>query len=70
MVPTELLQLTNRLLLCVHLLGLFRSVDLSRLLRSVSVVDGYPFVLVQRKGSPVPKWEEIIQLPSSPSICP
>jgi hypothetical protein len=60
----------DRLIICWRLLGLHRSIDLARLQRSVSFVDSTPFVLVQRKGWQTPKWEQVMVLPATPSICP
>jgi len=53
----------ERLILCWRLFALHRSVDLSRIKRVLSWVNGKPFVQVRRKGWKTYKWEEVIQLP-------
>ena len=59
-----------RLIICWRLLGLHRSVDLARLQRCVSLVGSTPFVLVRQKGWRTPKWEQVLSLPSLPSVSP
>ena len=66
----NVVELRNRLIFVCKLLCLHRSIDLSRLLRTVSVVNGTPFMLIQRKGWKTHKWEEIISISSAPSISP
>ena len=38
--------------------------------RTVSKFGQKPFVLVQRKGWLMPKWEAVVTIPSCPEICP
>ena len=59
-----------RLIICWRLIGLHRSVDLARLQRCVSLVGSTPFVLIRRKGWRTPKWEQVLSLPSLPSVSP
>ena len=47
-----------------------RSIDLARTFRTISLVEGQPYILLQRKGWPQPRWEAIPQLPDSPLISP
>ena len=65
-----LLDLRERLLICMRLLCLYRSIDLARLQRTISIVGDRPFVMVQRKGWAQPKWEEILSLPRLQNISP
>ena len=60
----------DRLIIAWRLVQLARSIDLARMFRKISFVDQRPFVWLQRKGWPSPRWEEIICLPTSPSISP
>ena len=62
--------LRDRLILCCKLLLLHRSVDLSRVLRTTSMVGDSPFLMIQRKGWRQHKWEKILSLPSLPHISP
>ena len=66
----NIVELRDRLIIVSRIFCLLRSVDLSRLLRTVSVVHGTPYMLVQRKGWKVHKWEQSISLPSVPAISP
>jgi hypothetical protein len=52
------------------LLGLHRSIDLTRTLRTVSFAGSVPFVLIKRKGWRSYKWEEVMSIPSHPHISP
>ena len=63
-------ELRKRLIICWRILSLHRGVDLSRTQRTVSLVGGKIFVLVQRKGWQFPKWEEVISLPEKPHLSP
>ena len=60
----------DRLILTWRLLGLYRSVDLARTVRTLSLFDGTPFVQVQRKCWTSHKWERVLRLPSLPHISP
>ena len=60
----------DRLTMVLRLLCLYRSVDLERLHRKVSFVDNIPFIWIQRKGWPAPRWEQLLTLPSAPALCP
>ena len=53
-------QVRDRLILCWRLFGLHRSIDLARLYRKVSFVNRRPFVVIDRKGWPDPRWEEVL----------
>jgi len=68
--PGDLLSLRTRLVLALRIFMLYRSVDLSRMLRTVSLFQGKPWVLVQRKGWTAHKWEKVICVPGYPDICP
>ena len=59
--PT-IVALRDILLICCRLLLLHRSIDLARVLRKTSVVDGVPFLLIQRKGWSQHKWGKILNL--------
>ena len=56
-------QIRDRLILSWRLVQLCRSIDLARLFRKVTMVDGRPFVWIQRKGWTQPRWEEVLCLP-------
>ena len=66
--PSQLLDRTNvesvrlRLILVWRFLGLYRGVDLSRVYRVVSVVDGQGMVVVRRKGQNNVKFEKVLSL--------
>ena len=60
----------NRLIICWRFIQLARSIDLSRLYRTISLIENRPFVWIHRKGWQAPRWEEIICLPDHPNICP
>ena len=59
-----------RLILCCRFLMFARNVDLSRMYRTFSFVNGKPFILIQRKGWLKPQWEAMVTIRSCPSICP
>jgi len=52
-------QVRLQLILCCRFLMLCRNVDLARMYRTVSLVGGKPFVLIQRNGWTKPKWESM-----------
>ena len=60
-------QIRDRLILSWRLVQLCRSIDLARLFRKVTMVDGRPFVWIQRKGWTQPRWEEVLCPPLSTS---
>ena len=62
--------LRDRLIILLRIVCLHRSVDLSRVLRTISVFEDRPFLLVRRKGWTMYRWEEIPQVPERPEICP
>ena len=64
------LALRLRLILCWRLFALYRSMELARLYRNISFVPGVPFVLVQRKGWPHKRWEEVLVMPDHPALSP
>ena len=66
----SLLHLRIRTIIVWRLLMLARSIDLARIYRSSCLVDGQPFVLIQRKGWSTPRRESVLQLPGFPDICP
>jgi hypothetical protein len=68
--PEDIKGHRDRLILVMRLLALHRGIDLARSLRTISVLQSKAFILVQRKGWVVPKWEQIINLPHSPNISP
>jgi hypothetical protein len=68
--PSDTAALRDRLILCCRLLMLHRSIDLSRVKRTVSTVGTSHFVLIQRKGWKQHKWERIISLPHLQGISP
>ena len=59
-----------RLILTCRLITLHRGIDLSRMKRTVSVVNGRPFIKLRRKGWKVENWEQIIALPELPCLSP
>ena len=63
-------ELRCRLIMVMRLLCLFRSVDLSHVLRTVSFDGAVPFVLVKRKGWSQHKWERLLCLPEQPLLSP
>jgi hypothetical protein len=67
---TSLESIRNRLILSWRFFQLSRSIDLARTFRKVSMVGDVPFIWVQRKGWPRPRWEEVVCLPSCPELCP
>ena len=74
LVDTPLMDDTNhlrtRLILCCRIFCLHRSIDLARVLRSLSFVDDKAFVLIKRKGWHCHQWEQMISIPDCPSISP
>jgi hypothetical protein len=68
--PGDVAALRDRLILCCCLLALHRGVDLSRVVRTVSMVQGQPYILLKRKGWKTFKWEQVISLPQHPGISP
>jgi hypothetical protein len=68
--PGDVGALRDRLILCCRLLALHRGVDLSRVVRTVSMVQGQPYILLKRKGWKTFKWEQVISLPHHPGISP
>ena len=63
-------QIRDRLILSWRLVQLCRSIDLARLFRKVTMVDGRPFVWIQRKGWTQPRWEEVLCPPPFSHLCP
>ena len=63
-------QVRNRLIMVLRFFQLMRSIDCARIKRTVSFLDGRPFILIQRKGWTTHRWEEVISLPDHPSISP
>ena len=52
-------QVRLRLLLCCRFLMLCRNIDLAQMYRTISTVNGKPFVLIQRKGWKKSQWEAL-----------
>ena len=67
---TSIPQVRTRLLLIFRFFQLARSIDLARLYRCFSKVDGKTFILWQRKGWQRPRWEDLVRLKSCPAMCP
>ena len=64
-------QVRDRLILVLRLLQLCRSIDLSRMWRTMSQVGNEFYIKIQRKGALRPTWEQLLELPSGQSdICP
>ena len=59
-----------RLVMACRFFMLCRNIDLARMYRSFSSVDGKPFILIQRKGWRIPQWEAMVVIESCPAICP
>ena len=57
-------------MLCWHLPGLFRSIDLAPLFRVLPNTNDVPNVLCQRKGWREPRFEAGSSLPDKKSISP
>ena len=66
----DLTEVRMRLVVVCRLLCLFRSVDLSNALRTVSVRDGVPYILIKRKGARTHRWERVVCLPEAENISP
>jgi len=60
-------EVRDRLILVFMLFHLTRSIDLARCYRVLSMQDGKPFVLFQRKGQRVTQWEQVYG-PGPPTI--
>ena len=69
-VEQDIVSLRERLIILLRILCLHRSVDLSRVLRTVSLFEKRPFILIRRKGWTMYRWEEIPQVPECPAVCP
>ena len=66
-----LADLRERLVIVCRLLCLYRSIDLARLSRNISILNSKcPFVKIRRKGWKIEKWEKVISIPSLPHISP
>ena len=63
-------EVRDRLIICWRLIQLTRSIDLARMYRKVSFLQGKPYIFIQRKGWLEPRWEEVVCLPNQPAICP
>ena len=63
-------RLRDRLILLLRIFHLMRSVDCSRIKRTISFIVHRHFFLVCRKGWKHHQWEEIISLPHNPSLSP
>ena len=50
----------GRLIICLRLLQLTRSIDLAQCLRTTYQVGTAHYLLLKRKGSPRPQWEEVV----------
>ena len=59
-----------RLILSLRLVQFLRSVDLSRVFRTVSFINDQPYLLIRRKGALEASWEAVVMLPASPYLCP
>jgi len=66
----DLSALRSRLVFCARVLGLYRSVDLANLKRTVSIQGSNPFIKIKRKGQKIHKWERMASLPHFPQISP
>ena len=60
----------TRLLLCLRFAMLCPNVYLERMHRTFSLVDGQPFVLMQRKGWKFAQRESIMTMPDNSHMCP
>ena len=60
----------DRLIICWRFVQLTRSIDLARMYRKISHLQGKPYIFIHRKGWLGPRWEEVVCLPSVPSLCP
>jgi hypothetical protein len=66
----SLSELRTHTILVLRLLHLMRGIDLARAIRTVSMVNGRPFFRIQRKGWKTHRWEELLVLETSPTVCP
>ena len=66
----DISQVREILILSCRFLMLCRSVDLARMHRIFSMVDGQPFILFQRKGWKTSQWEAMLSIPDQKAICP
>ena len=63
-------QIRTRLILAFRFFMLCRSIDLERMYRTISMLNGQPYVLVRRKGWLRAKWEAVVTLPGQKNLCP
>ena len=63
-------QVRDRLIMCLRLIQLMRSIDLQRTFRSISFIDKHPYILLRRKGWQQNQWEPLVSLPECPHISP
>ena len=66
----NILQIRERLIISLRFFMLYRNIDLQRCFRTVHLMDGRPFILVQRKNWRTPQLEELVRIPEQPAICP
>jgi hypothetical protein len=66
----DLPSLRIRLILCFRFFMLFRSVDLARTWRQISLTQGKPFVWCQRKGWKTPRWQEVLSMEDCKELSP
>jgi hypothetical protein len=59
----------DRLILCLRLVHLCRSIDLQNTWRTLSFQEDQLFILIQRKGQKLAQWDPILKL-SCKNICP
>jgi hypothetical protein len=63
-------QVRDRLILTWRFFQLSRSIDLSRTYRQISRVGDKVFISTKMKGWTKARWEEVLSLPSTPSLSP
>ena len=67
---TSVKEVRNRLILILRLLHLCRSIDLKRIIRTLSIQNNKFWVLIKRKQELKHKWEELMILRDQPNCCP
>ena len=68
--PRTWVEVRGRLIMSMRLFMLFRSIDLERTLRTVSVLGSRTWILSRRKGWRQHRWVELVRLNNNPNMSP